>query len=139
MSELLRTFVGRIREFAGDRRHSARRRARLDFTVTPAVLAKVNGLRPSSLHGYTRDISPSGLGLIVPAIRIEDRYLAGGNCRLVLSLELPQETIQMIVTSFRYEPLEDEEDQGYLIGARITDMSEHDRERFMTYLHELEL
>jgi hypothetical protein len=138
MSELLRTFVGRIREYAGDRRHSARRRARLDFTVTPAIPAKVNGLRPESLPGYTRDISANGLGLIVPAIRIGDRYLAGGNCRLALSLELPHETIQMIVTSYRYEPLEDDEDQGYLIGTRITDINEHDRELFMTYLNDLE-
>ena len=79
MSELLRTWVGRIREFAGDRRHMTRHRARLDVTVSPATPSKANARRPASLQGHTRDISTNGLGLIAPAIRIGERYLAGGN------------------------------------------------------------
>jgi hypothetical protein len=136
MSEFLRSLVGRMREFAGDRRHVPRRRTRLLFTVSPEARRRVNGRRPlSALEGYTRDISTNGLGLIVPAIRIGEHYLAGENCRLLVSLELPSGSIQIHATSARYERLdENESEDGYLIGARITQMSEEHRERFISYL-----
>lgn len=136
MPELLRTLVGRIREIAGDRRHKPRLRVRLEFTVTVATPTKANGRRPASLQGYTRDISADGLGLVVPAIRIGDRYLAGENCVLTVALELPGGPIQVTVTSERYEPLEDPGELGFLIGTRITHMSEADRKSFLAYLKE---
>ena len=134
MPELLRTFVGRLREFAGDRRHMPRRRVRLEFTVVPETPNKANGRRPQSLRGYTRDISVNGLGLIVPAIRIADRYLAGENCQLGVTLELPTGSVHIRAVSARYEPLENEDDQGYLIGARIIEMSDEHRKLFTTAL-----
>ena len=134
MPELLRTLVGRIREIAGDRRHKPRFRVRLEFTVTVATPTKANGRRPASLQGYTRDISVDGLGLIVPAIRIGDRYLAGENCVLAIALELPDGPIQVTATSARYEPLEDPGELGFLIGTSITNMSDADRKSFLAYL-----
>ena len=136
MSEFLRTIVGRMREFAGDRRHLDRRRVRLDFTVSVETPQKVNGKRPPpSLKGYTRDISPKGIGLVVPAIRIGERYLAGEESRLVISLELPTGTVNVHATSVRYERLdESKDDDGYLIGTRITQMSDEHRELYMAYI-----
>lgn len=137
MSELLRTLVSRIREFAGDRRHMSRYRERLEVTVSPATPTKANGRRPASLQGYTRDLSANGLGLIMPAIRIGDRYLAGEDCRLAITLELPSGPIQLIAISERYEPLEDPGEIGFLIGARITSISDEDRKLFLAHLKEL--
>jgi hypothetical protein len=136
MSELLRTLVGRIREFAGDRRHMPRYRVRLEVTVTLATPTKANGRRPASLQGYTRDISANGIGLIMPAIRIGDRYLAGENCRLAVTLELPERPIQLTASSERYEPLEDPSEMGFLIGAHIINVSDEDRKLFLSYLHD---
>jgi PilZ domain len=136
MPELLRTLVGRIREFAGDRRHVARYRVRLDVTVSPATPTKANGLRRASLQGYTRDISTNGIGLIMPAIRIGDRYLAGENCRLAIILELPEGPIELTATSERYEPLEEPGEIGFLIGTRITNISDTDRKLYLAYLKE---
>lgn len=136
MSELLRTLVGRIREFAGDRRHMARHRVRLEVTVTLATPTKANGRRPASLQGYTRDISENGLGLIMPAIRIGDRYLAGENCRLAITLELPDRPIQLTASSARYEPLDDPAEMGFLIGVNITNISDEDRKVFTAYLRD---
>ncbi|HET6670943.1 MAG TPA: PilZ domain-containing protein [Pyrinomonadaceae bacterium] len=136
MSELLRTWVSRIREYAGDRRHMPRYRTRLEVTVAPATPTKANGRRPASIQGYTRDISSNGLGLIVPAIRIGDRYLAGENCRLAITLELPSGPIQLIATSERYEPLDDPVELGFLIGTNITTISDADRKAFLAYLKE---
>ncbi|HKR62049.1 MAG TPA: PilZ domain-containing protein [Pyrinomonadaceae bacterium] len=137
MSELLRTLVGRLREYAGDRRHMTRYHTRLEVTVSPATPTKANGRRPASLQGYTRDVSANGLGLIMPAIRIGDRYLAGENCRLAITLELPSGPIQLIATSARYEPLEEPGELGFLIGARITTISDADRKLFGAYLKDL--
>jgi len=85
-----------------------------------------------SLDGYTLDISSTGLALIVPAIRIEDRYLAGADRKLHVKLELPSGPVEMKVTTVRYESLED--DSGYLIGARIGEMSDTDRAAFEKYV-----
>lgn len=136
MPELLRTLVGRIREYAGDRRHMPRHQVRLEVTVAPDTTGKTNDRHPASLQGHTRDISDNGLGLIVPVIRIGERYLAGENCRLAVLLELPRGVIYLRATAVRYEPLENQPDRGYLIGARITEMSDEHRELFMAYLQD---
>jgi hypothetical protein len=134
MSELPRRIVSRLRRFIGNRRRCKRVRARLTFTLSlsdPRV--KSNGARRvPSLDGHTLDISSTGLALIVPAIRIGDRYLAGADRKLHVKLELPSGPVEMKVTTVRYESLED--DSGYLIGARIGEMSDTDRAAFEKYV-----
>ena len=136
MSEFLRTLVGRLREYAGDRRET-RRRVRLPFTLSLHEPGKkANGRRPlPTLNGFTQDISATGLALIVPAIRIGGHYLAGGDRTLEVEVELPSGSIHVRVTSVRYEPVdEDRSEEGYVIGVRITDMSAADRERLHVFL-----
>ncbi len=125
-----------MREFAGDRRHGHRREVRLPLTVSLELPQKVNGKRPPpSLKGYTRDLSSKGLGLVVSAIRIGERYLAGEECRLLILLQLPSGPINLHGTSVRYERLDENGfDEGYLIGVHITQMNDDDRERYVAYL-----
>ncbi len=134
MSELPRRIVSRLRRFIGNRRRSKRVRARLTFTLSlsdPRVNS--NGARRlPSLDGHTLDVSSTGLALIVPAIRIGEHYLAGADRKLHLKLELPSGPVEMKVASVRYESLED--DSGYLIGARILEMSDTDRVSFEKYV-----
>ncbi len=137
MPELIRSIVSRLRELAGDRRHAYRHQVRLVFTVSiHPPTGHANGRRPvPSIQGYTRDISSSGLALIVPAIRIGEHYLTGEDRRLKVVLELPTDPIEIIVTPVRYEPLDDlEDEQGFLIGVRITEMSSKDREDYNSYI-----
>jgi c-di-GMP-binding flagellar brake protein YcgR len=136
MSEFLRTLVGRLREYAGDRRET-RRRVRLPFTLSLHEPGKkANGRRPlPTLSGFTQDISATGLALVVPAIRIGGHYLAGGDRTLEVELELPTGSVHIRVTSVRYEPVdEDRSEEGYVIGVCITDMSPADRERLNLFL-----
>ena len=134
MSELPRRIVSSLRRFLGNRRRSRRVRVRLTFTLSlsdPRV--NTNGRRRlPSLDGYTQDISTTGLALIVPAIRIGEHYLAGTDRKLYLKLELPNGPIEMKVAPVRYESLED--DSGYLIGARIVELSDTDRASFEKYI-----
>jgi hypothetical protein len=92
-----------------------------------------NGARRRSptLEGYTRDVSTTGLALILPAIRIDEHYLIGEGRNLRLALEFPTISLQMDVTPVRYERLEDNDtEKGYLVGVRIAEMSDQDRARY---------
>ena len=140
MSELPRRFVSSLRRFIGNRRHSRRVQARLKFTLSlsdPRV-ASNGSRRLPSLNGHTLDISSTGLALIVPAIRIGEHYLAGADRKLHIKLDLPTGPVEMKVSTVRYESLEeDREETGYLIGARIAEMSDQDRKSFDSYVAKL--
>jgi hypothetical protein len=140
MSELPRRIVSRLRRFIGNRRQCRRVRVRLSFNLSlsdPRV--RSNGSRPlPALDGHTFDVSATGLALIVPAIRIGEHYLAGAERRLHVELELPTGPVEMKVAAVRYESLEDsQEDTGYLIGARILEMSDSDRGSFEKYVNSI--
>ena len=126
--------MSRLRRFIGNRRGARRVRARLSFTLSlsdPRVSS--NGARKlPTLDGYTMDVSTTGLALVVPAIRIGEHYLAGADRKLHVRLELPSGPVEMKVASVRYEGLED--DTGYLIGARILELSDADRVSFEKYV-----
>ncbi|HEU4765839.1 MAG TPA: PilZ domain-containing protein [Pyrinomonadaceae bacterium] len=137
MSELPRRIVSSLRRFLGNRRHSKRVQARLKFTISlsdPRV--RSNGSRRlPTLDGHTLDISSTGLALIVPAIRIAEHYLAGAERKLFIRLELPSGPVEMKVATVRYESLEESsEETGYLIGARISEMSNEDRAAYSSYV-----
>lgn len=129
--------MSRLRRFIGNRRGCKRVFARLTFTLSlsdPRVSSNGSRRLPS-LEGHTLDVSMTGLALIVPAIRIGEHYLAGTDRKLHLKLELPAGPVEMKVASARYESLED--DTGYLIGARILEMSDADRAEFQKYVARL--
>lgn len=134
MSELPRRIVSQLRRFIGNRRRSKRVRTRLRFTLSlsdPRV--RTNGSRRlPGLDGHTLDVSITGLALIVPAIRIGEHYLAGADRKLYVKLELPSGPVEMTVVTVRYENLED--GSGYLIGARILEISDSDRVNFEKYV-----
>jgi len=134
MSELPRRIVSHLRRFIGNRRQAKRVRARLSFTLSlsdPRVSSNGSRRLPT-LQGHTLDVSTTGVALVVPAIRVGEHYLAGNERRLHIRLELPDGPVEMTVASVRYESLEDE--SGYIIGARIIEMSDSDRTTFEKYV-----
>jgi PilZ domain-containing protein len=134
MSELPRRIVSQLRRFIGNRRHSKRVRTRLTFTLSlsDSRLSPNGSRRLPTLNGHTLDVSVTGLALIVPAIRIGEHYLAGADRKLHVKLELPGGPVEMIVVTVRYENLED--GSGYLIGARILEISDADRTSFEKHI-----
>ncbi len=140
MSELPRRIVSSLRRFIGNRRHSKRVQARLSFTLTlsdPRVNSNGSRRLPR-LDGHTLDVSSTGLALIVPAIRIGEHYLAGDERKLHVKLDLPTGPVEMKVATVRYESLEESrEESGYLIGARIAEMSDQDRATYDRYVAKL--
>jgi c-di-GMP-binding flagellar brake protein YcgR len=137
MPELARSLVSQLRRFVGDRRRAKRQKARLAFTLSLGGAAiKLNGSRQNAaLKGHTMDVSIHGVALIVPSILLGEHHLVGENRKLNVQLELPQGMVEMKVVPIRYESLEEHETEtGYLIGAKIVEMGETERERFTQYV-----
>ena|SRR5215213_2976183 len=140
MPELIRSIAGRLREYMGNRRVAPRYVTHLEVGLALNVSlpgAKTDG-PPLKLAGYTRDISASGLALIVPSIRVGGQYVTGENRRLRIMLKLPTGQIEILATPVRYSPLDDDGvDTGYLVGVQIVSMNDEDRARFDSYLDKM--
>ena len=136
MSELARNIASRLRQYIGDRRRAERFRVSLPVEIS--ILQEHNSSirRLHSTKSQTVDVSTTGLGLMVPVIRLGDQYLAGENRKLVLKLQTPKGLLDLHVTPVRYERLEEPE-QGYIIGVSITAMTDEDRELYKEYLSSL--
>jgi PilZ domain len=137
MPELLRSIAARLRAYVGNRRNAPRFRVRLPCAV------RLEGRRPVAspraavtVEAFTRDLSQTGLALVVPSVRVGERYLTESPLRL--RLEHPTGPLEIVVAPVRYEQLEPEdEDEGFLIGVRITSISDADRARYDEYLDQL--
>jgi len=117
-------------------RLSANLEARLEFSVLLREAAASDGgvqhLR--AVAGHTVNISEAGLAVVLHAQNIDEQYLLGAEGSMAIELDLPNGlSIEIQATPVRYEKLE----EGYLIGARISEMSERDRGLFMEYVNEL--
>ena len=136
MPELLRDIASRLRAFVGNRRYATRYRTRLSVAVS--LLDARPRAYPAALEGHTLDLSDCGLAVVLPAIRIGERYLTGDTHVLRITLRLPAAAVQIHGVPARYERLgEDDEDTGYLVGVRIKEMSDKDRALFEEYLRTL--
>ncbi|HEX8181818.1 MAG TPA: PilZ domain-containing protein [Pyrinomonadaceae bacterium] len=135
MPELLRSIVARLRESVGNRRRAPRHQLRLSCSVAPHEPQSASTRRTQQLAGRTRDLSATGLALILPAVRVGDRYLTGTDVTLRVVLEHPTGPLELLATPVRHEQLGPEDDeQGFLIGVRIKEMNAAARARYDAHL-----
>ena len=132
MPELIRSIAGRLRELVGNRRHATRHRVRLPVFVS--LLDPAQGGPPAGVTGHTRDVSESGLAVVLPSIRVGDRYLAGDAVTLRLTLKLSDASARLYGTPVRYERLDGEgqDDTGFVLGIHLQDTG--DRALLSDYL-----
>ncbi|HWT03314.1 MAG TPA: PilZ domain-containing protein [Pyrinomonadaceae bacterium] len=124
-------------EFNVERRVAPRKKIKLEFRVllvaTKTSAAGEEQMLP--LIGYTRDISESGLALLVSAKSMSLLYNLGHNYTLQLVLNLPSGPVELEVRPARYQHInEGTSGSRILIGAQITKISDEDRVRFAEYL-----
>lgn len=128
-------------EFNIERRAAPRRKIQLEFRVL-LVATKMSAEGEEQtlpLIGYTRDISQSGLALLVSAKSMSLLYSLGQNYKLQLVLTLPTGPIELEVTPVRYKHINEGKAGSFiLIGAQITKLSDADRKRFVEYLDSFE-
>jgi len=147
MPELIRSFANRLRELMGNRRRAPRYVTHLEAGLALSISMPSSKATPEQaerlgrslkLSGYTRDISATGLALIVPSIRVGGQYITGENRTLQIMLKLPQGAVEIYGTPVRYSPLDEGgTDTGYIIGVNITSMSDEDRARFNGYIESI--
>ena len=129
-----------LRQSIANRRRAARRRAQRKARLMISVSLTAGGETTMPLEGYTRDISEDGLAVIVPSLRVGDKYLDSDDCTVrVVLIEVPSGSVEIQAVPVRYQPLEQTSaETGHLLGLRITAMSEADRLRYDRYLSTLE-
>src|SRR5438477_11230972 len=131
---------GWVSERRAARRHRAQRAARLLFTAAPSgVKSAADSAQPlPTLIGHTRDISETGLALVVLCMREGDSNFYGANKTMRVTLSLPTGNVEMKAAPVRYEWVEESgPGKSYVIGMQITEMSADDRQRFNEYLGKL--
>lgn len=91
---------------------------------------------PFTIRGETKDLSKTGIAFVVSAIRIKEYYLVGENRTLMAELDLPDGTkVKMNVIGRRYEQINIHDSVSeYMIGAKITQMNETEREVYEDFL-----
>lgn len=144
-SNLIKSSIARLRKFLKRRgrvfRLGARFEARLPFLVTLLGTDKSSFRNPpieSALVGFTRDLSETGLTLMLPSVRIGDAYLTDAESCLEVKLELPGGAVAIRTASVRFEQLRRiESGCNYLLAVRIINMPNDDRDRYVAYLKSL--
>lgn len=141
MPELVRSIIARLRGAVGNRRRARRYRVSMTASISLVDVKQVAesaiARRTPKIEGHTRDLSSTGVALIVPTIRVGEYYLTGEGRRLLVTLQHPMGPLSIRVTPVRYEQLDEgDTETGYLIGTHITEMSDEDRARFNAYLEE---
>jgi hypothetical protein len=96
-----------------------------------------NSSGPLVFMAETIDISANGLSLVLPSIRIDEKYCEQTR-PFRLWLHLPAAAVDLEVRAIRCVPLNTSDPgQGYLIGALINEISQDHELELNTYLQKL--
>ena len=90
------------------------------------------------LECLTRDLSETGVGVVAGSIYVGYTCVVDEGRRLHVRLELPGGAVEMEATAAHYLRLDARDGEpSYLIGLRITSMSEEGRDLYTRHLEEL--
>ena len=136
---MIRELITRFNRSLSERMVSARRRHTAPIKVW--FDADVNSERAQELArtacilGETVDISRSGIGFLVPSIRLKEKYLVGQERNLNIEIDLPTGKVHMKAIGRRYEKVGFHiSTERFLVGAQIVDIDDADKENYETFL-----
>ena len=119
-----------------ERRLKPRFNAELPCDLAPGDAQLLNP--DDRLECLTRDLSETGVGVVAHSIYVGYICVVDEGGALRLRLALPPGAIEMEATAAHYIRLDSDADNPvYLIGLRITSMSEEARAIYNNYLDEL--
>jgi len=135
VSNLFAKLAASLRRHFGDRR--AATRYHLEDRLTVSVARPNVGGRPSNLptsvYGYTRDVSETGLSFVLPELSVGSYHFDVPERAMVIHLKLPRGPIEMQVAYVRHAEVEG----GYLVAVRILGMSPRARSRYQSFIKTL--
>src|ERR1041384_1083375 len=134
MVKLMSSIVTRAHELLDNYSYARRYGLRLPVQVALLYFKSAAVCVPCSpaMSGYLRDISKTGLSLVVPSLRFGNRFLVSEYHPLGVRVELPNGAVNIQVSPVRYDKLsEGQGERRYLIGGRILCLPEADRKRLL--------
>lgn len=138
---MIRKLVSRLNRSVTKQIVAQRKELHLPIKISIApdrMTGRLNGTSPEpfSIRGETKDLSKTGIAFVVSAIRIKEYYLVGENRTLTAEIDLPDGTkVKMNVIGQRYEQINIHDSVSeYLIGTKISQMNETDREVYEDFL-----
>ncbi len=136
---MIRELISKLNRSWSDRSIAPRRRHAAVMKVwfdpdSNTELARQSA-RAACIFGETLDISRTGVGFLVPAIRLKEKYLVGQERSLNIEIDLPTGKIQMKAIGCRYEKVGVHiSTERFLVGAHITSLEGADRENYEAFL-----
>ena len=133
------SLVSRAYQYLGPYSYGQRYDMRLPLSVYLLYLKTPTISVPCSppMKGYLRDLSKTGLSLAVPSLRFGRHFLIDGQYPLGITVELPNRAVNIQIAPVRYDKLhESQHDRRYLIGARITHMTDSDRKLLTDHIQQ---
>lgn len=96
----------------------------------------VEAARSACILGETVDMSSTGIGFLVPVIRLKEKYLVGHDRNLNVEIDLPTGKVYMRVIGRRYEKVEGihMSMERFFVGAHITSLQGPDKQNYEAYL-----
>lgn len=137
---MLREWASKFSRSVNKRVVARRRRMKLPIKISIEPDRNTGNLKMPSvdltIKGETHDLSLSGIAFIVSSIRVREFYLVGDGRLLNAEVTLPDGKITMQMRGERYEQVGNHHLSvtEYLVGARILQMSEEDRELYREFL-----
>lgn len=139
MPESIRSLTTRLSESATKFFSAPRKKAQLPITVSLEIASPIgksnNSHKKLNVVGVTEDLSRDDVNFVLPFIRLGEHYLAGGEQKLILEIELPERTLRIKATARCYEMMGQHDSVNrYLIGAKIIEMNDAEREYLENFI-----
>ncbi|HEY6189283.1 MAG TPA: PilZ domain-containing protein [Pyrinomonadaceae bacterium] len=147
MTTLIHQLVTRLRRaWANNRREAERYDAELEAQISARLLLSISlpnaqerpgaDARARLLIGSTRNVSETGLAIVVPTLRVGSNLITEENCTLRIVLDIyPEGVVEMDAVVVHHRQFDEKDTEaGYLVGVSISEMSEDDRRHYLEYL-----
>src|ERR1035437_789497 len=136
---MLRELITRFKRSLSERLVSARRRHRAPMKVwfDPEGTSElaIQRAEAACIFGETVDISRTGIAILVPSIRLKEKYLVGQDRNLNIEIDLPNGKVYMRAIGRRYEKVGlHVSTERFLVGVHIVNMTGNDKETYETFL-----
>ena len=136
---MIRELISKLNRSLSERMVSSRRRhiAPIKVWFDPELNTERSreAARAACILGETVDISRTGIGFVVPSIRVKEKYLVGHERNLNIEIDLPTGKINMRAIGRRYERVvTDAAGDRFMVGAHILSLSGSDKENYEIFL-----
>jgi PilZ domain len=136
---MIREIIAKFNRTLSERMVSSRRRHKAPIKVwfDPEMNTERSRemARAACIIGETVDISRTGIGFLVPSIRVKEKYLVGHERPLNIEIDLPSGKVQLRAMGRRYEKVDMHiSTERFLVGAHILSVPESDKENYEAFL-----